>query len=65
LWELGGIFQLDLFAQYLSQATLHTSMKSGSRRKYPRGDPRLLDRSTDASDGPPSPLACNPGANLS
>jgi len=35
LWELGGIFQLDLFAQYLSQAALHTSMKSGSRRKHP------------------------------
>src|SRR5215475_4872297 len=64
LWELGGIFQLDLFAQYLSQAALHTSMKSGSRCEHPRGDPRLLDRSTDASGGPPFPLACNPEVSL-
>jgi hypothetical protein len=55
LWELGGVFQLDLFTQYLSQAALHTSMKFGVRCEHPRGDPGRLDRATDASGGPPSP----------
>src|ERR671922_1942031 len=58
LWELGGIVQLDLFAQCLSQAAFHTSMKSGSRCEHPRGAPRLLNRSTDVGGGPPSPVAC-------
>jgi hypothetical protein len=31
LWQLGGVFQLDFFAQYLSQAALRTSRRSGTK----------------------------------
>jgi hypothetical protein len=65
LWELGGICKLDLFAQYLSQAALHTSMESGSRCGHRRGASRLLDRSTEASDDSPVPWERNPCASPS
>lgn len=43
LWKLTGILKLDLFAQYLGQASLHTSIESGPRCQCSPGIPEPGD----------------------